>query len=359
MSILIIARAIYEGDAVGIDVLQQYRLLKENGFDVYMYAEIASAKLSNAIIQKNQLNDILNNGNNDVIYHHCVFWPQGENIIRAAESRVFMRYHSVTPSSFFEPYCEVESGVAALGEMQTKRLIQSGKIHHYIATSMFTKNDLKRHGAGDGDITVVPPFHTVDDFGNAKPGKRALKETNNGKINVLFVGRLAPNKGHRHLIETVRAYTELYDRDIRLLMVGRIGARLHPYYSELKRMVAYYNLSDLVSFKKGVSFEDLHAYYSSCDLFLVMSEHEGFCVPIIEAQYHRVPVIALDRCAVGDTLGKEQLIFKDPDYITFACAVHSVSHDDKVRQYLVEKGYNNYLKYNLPDLGKQLLALFS
>jgi len=89
----------------------------------------------------------------------------------------------------------------------------------------------------------------------------------------------------------------------------------------------------------------------------MMSEHEGFCLPILEAQHHKLPVIALDRGAVHDTLGSEQLSFQDIDLDVFASAIHVVSHNNDLRNYLAEQGYRNYQRYRIDILSQQLAGI--
>jgi glycosyltransferase involved in cell wall biosynthesis len=358
VKVVIVVRGLYGDDAVGIDVLQQYLALKEKGFDACMYADNFAPNLAHYnIVTRNQLNDIIADGNNLVLYHHCLFWPYGQEIIENSHARIFMRHHSVTPSAFFEPYCEINLGLARLGRLQSESLVRSGRITHYLATSPYTMRELVDYGAHAGTVSVAPPFHKIDSFGALPLQPDIPGGTDPDMVNVLFVGRVAPNKGHRYLIETMRTYRERFDGNIRLTIIGKLDPQLHSYYTELRALTALYDLSDTVFFTKQVTFEELHAYYASSTVFLCMSEHEGFCVPVVESQFHRLPVIALDRCAVKETIGQDQLIFEDLDYETFAAAIHVVATDAKTRDFLTEKGYENYLKYETPRLKKNFIEI--
>jgi len=122
-------------------------------------------------------------------------------------------------------------------------------------------------------------------------------------------------------------------------------------------MIDAYKLSDIITFRNTVSFEDLNTFYRGSDIFLLMSEHEGFCVPVLEAQYHRLPVIALERSAVTNTVGDNQITFKEPDYRLFASAIRTVAQNKIFRYYLTDEGYKNYLKYEESVLCEKLLKI--
>ena len=94
-----------------------------------------------------------------------------------------------------------------------------------------------------------------------------------------------------------------------------------------------------------ISFNELYTLYQKCDIFLVLSEHEGFCIPVLEAQYNSLPVIALARCAVPDTAGTDQLMYNEPDYLWFASAIKTISENAGYRKKLIDAGKRNVLKY--------------
>ncbi len=196
----------------------------------------------------------------------------------------------------------------------------------------------------------------MNDFDNVKIDTTLKEQLNDGVLNLLFVGRVAPNKGHVHLIETIRRYKEVYGNNIHLNIIGSIACELKGYYKELKELINDYDLNDMISFYDHVTFEQLNTFYATADLFLLMSEHEGFCVPILEAQYHNVPIIALDRAAVKETLGDEQLIYEKIDYDIFASAIYTLTTDKEMHTYLAKQGYNNFLKYEGDKIAELMLA---
>ena len=114
------------------------------------------------------------------------------------------------------------------------------------------------------------------------------------------------------------------------------------YYYELEDLINHFNLGEQINFHQNTNFNKIHTFYQKVDALIMMSEHEGFCLPIAEAQSHKLPVIALDRGAVGDTLGPNQLLFKEPDYDIFAVALHRITQDQTLREKVTTNGINNF-----------------
>jgi glycosyltransferase involved in cell wall biosynthesis len=359
--VLIMYSHITDGDAVGIDVLQEYLALKENGLDAHVYADTFEDYLSPYMIPEIELNKIITgNDASVIIYHHANYWERGEYLLKGAKVKVFMKYHNITLPDFFRKYDGVTSVLCEKGRVQTERLIKSGIFSHFIADSEYNARELYRYGAPREKVSILPPFHKIEEFRNVTLNIHLVtKLTADSTINVLFVGRMAPNKGHKHLVETIREYTQLYDNKIRLIIVGGQDPRLSNYQSEITKLISLYNLSDIVSLTNRVTFEDLYTYYATADIFLLMSEHEGFCVPILEAQYNKVPIIALNRCAVKETIGAEQIVLDDPDYSLFAGSIRTVVTDQEIKNYLVKKGYENYLKYEKHRLSEKLIKFIN
>lgn len=358
-TVLIMYARVSEGDAVGNDVLQEYVALRNSGIPVYLYAENYDAKIGAKVLKKDELLRYIEDRNNIILYHHANYWPQGEEIIRLAKSDVVMRYNSVTPPDFYRQYSALLADTCAKGREQTQRLVASGIFSGFVVSSGYTADELEELGAPHEKITVLAPFHAIEQFKALSINSRLLRTLSGDKVNVLFVGRVAPNKGIEHLIETVRTYIDFYGRNINLHIIGGVDQHLVNYYRRLTGLVRQYQLSDVIHFAQRVSLEDLHTYYSASDVLLLMSEHEGFCVPILEAQFHGLPVIALDRCAVKGTLGPNQLLFAEADYAMFACAIHTVLKNREIRMYLSEEGLQNYRKYDKKALSNQLIDIIS
>ncbi|MBP7738456.1 MAG: glycosyltransferase [Spirochaetes bacterium] len=356
MNIIIPYHGIISTDAVGNDIIQSYHFLKKRGFTVYLYAERCDDELKEVVVDQERLFELIQTKDNLMIFHHAYIWDFGETIIDRARCMIVMKYHNITPPEFFTPYSVELYNNTKKGREQTRRLIGKGKFDWYAADSKYNQLDLiDNYGIDPTKSSIVPPLHRVNDFSLVELKRVIQKEKDT--VYVLFVGRFAPNKGHVHLVKTIYEYTRLYDARIVLNIVGSVSDSLRSYYDEIADMIAQYGLTDIIKIHNYVSFEDLYSYYKSSDLFLLMSEHEGFCVPIIESQYNGLPVIAWNTSVISDTLGQGQVAIDELDYGLFAGAIRRVATDTNLRGALIGNGINNYRNYENDRIGPQLVEM--
>lgn len=348
--IIITCPSITEHDAISNDVVQQCDFFRSIGIRSEIFAGKYGPTLENRALSYSSLLEYISDPRNILIYHHGVYWTMGLKIIKQAKCKIYLKYHNITPIEFFERYDKKSAFATKMGRKQTAQLVQSGKFDKYLGDSQYNINELIELGVPQEQCEVIPPFHCVHEFDNTQLNRKLLDEQLDGKINVLFVGRVVPNKGHKHLIRTIARYVHFYDTNIRLNIVGNIENASKKYIKELKSEIEEAHLNQVVHFRQKVSFEDLHTYYASSHVFLVLSEHEGFCVPILEAQYHKLPIIALGCAAVGETVGTDQLVYPDLDYDFFACAIHKVATSPNLRSALANTGLQNFKKYETSEL---------
>src|SRR5262249_31964335 len=152
----------------------------------------------------------------------------------------------------------------------------------------------------------------------------------------LMVGRVAPNKGHLALLDAFAAYQRDYDRMSRLIIVGKEDDRLGIYTRMVRLRVLELGLQDAVFFAGSVSDSALQSYYLTAGAFAILSEHEGFCVPLVEAMAMKLPIVALGSTAIPGTLGKAGLIWEEPVPELFAESFHQIVTDEAARLTLSE-----------------------
>ncbi len=351
------AESLRTGDAVGNNVMQEYLALKNMGHSIHLYSSNADNDFKPFLIDRMALLKTVKKQDTLVLYHHSIYWEDGEFILRASNARVVLRYHNITPEMFFTKYSPTFENLSKQGRRQTMDFIKSGKISHYIADSAFNAAELIENGVPAGRISVLAPFHKVADFENTRLNLDLLESLLDGKINVLSVGRIVPNKGLHHAMRVIDRYLDFYGNDIRFNVVGECDPHFQHYFKELENLVVQYNMGGHVYFQGKVSFTDLHTFYAASHVLLIMSEHEGFCLPILEAQHHKLPVIALDRGAVNDTMGNEQVSIQDIDADVFASAIHLVARDNDIRNYLAAQGYRNHQRHSIDVLSQQLAGI--
>ena len=178
------------------------------------------------------------------------------------------------------------------------------------------------------------------------------------KKHFLTVGRIVPNKGHIHLIHTINSYIKFFGAAVKLHIIGSFCMQNERYYYELEKLINRFHLGGQIHFQQNTNFDEMHTYYRTVDAMIMMSEHEGFCVPIAESQFHELPIIALNRGAVEETLGQDQIIFDEPEYYDFAVALHRVAEDQSVKEHLTTSGSKNFHRYRSENILQQLLSLF-
>jgi glycosyltransferase involved in cell wall biosynthesis len=239
-----------------------------------------------------------------------------------------VNYHNITPADLLQAW---EPGVGyevGLGREQLARIARQCRLA--IADSAFNEGEL--HDAGFECTAVASLLIDMTVRAEADPARlrrlRAAKE--DGGPDFLFVGKVSPHKAPHDLVKMLAVYRRLYHPRARLHLVGSpLGRRYGP---ALDSFVADLGLTGAVSVAGSVRPEELEAYYRTADVFVCASDHEGFCVPIVEAMAHDVPVVAYGAAAVPETVGEAGLLLESKDPLAFAAAVHRVMDDDHLRR---------------------------
>ena len=356
MKICIAVCTLLENDAIGNDVSHQFSVLTSSDISTVVYAEeVTNAHMSPYVIDKSSLFDIINDPDNILIYHHGGCWENGQTILQKARCRIFIKYHNITPPEFFKPYNQFHEKYCKQGVEQTISIARLSKVTKFLCDSHFNAKDFLMHKVDESRIEIVPPFHKLDDFKNAEIKTDLASDLDDGKVNILFVGRLVPNKGHKHLLKVMASYKAMYNADIRLTIVGGIDPNLSSYTDELNHLIKLNQLDGIVDIRGSVTFDELHTYYNSSHLFLLMSSHEGFCIPVLEAQFHSLPVVALSTSAVSETVGKNQVLFDTPDYQKFAAAIHILINNTDIRDYVTNEGRKNIKRFSNKRIEERFL----
>jgi L-malate glycosyltransferase len=238
-------------------------------------------------------------------------------------------YHNITPPEFFYPFDAEAAERMRRGREQLWRL--APRIRLAFAASRFSADELR--SVGVRDVRLLPPFAAPD---QAAPDEGYLRRLRDGKrgIDLLFVGRVSPHKGHQQLLRVLALLAAGAGLEVRLFIVGRPGP--HTYLVMLHRVVTRLGLDRRVVFTGMVSHAQLAAHYRAADLFLCLSEHEGFCLPLLEAMRNGLPVVAHEAGAVGELVSDAGLLLRSRDPLVVAETVMRVATDQELRRQLVE-----------------------
>lgn len=201
------------------------------------------------------------------------------------------------------------------------------QVDYCLAVSSFNKENLEELGY-KVPIDVLPIVIPFDDY-KKKPSPDIMKKYRDGRHNIIFTGRVVPNKCHQDIIAAFACYKKYYDRQARLFLAGSYKES-DLYYKKLKRYVELLEVEDVI-FTGHIKFEDILAYYQIADVFLCMSEHEGFCVPLVEAMFFGVPIIAYNSTAVPITLGDGGILVDRKNPVETAALINRVISDKNLR----------------------------
>ncbi len=338
MTIVIMHQTIAKYDAIGNDIAYLYNLLSKK-YNVYVYCEYLFNEYVKEI-DHNELNNVIKNKKNVIIYHHSNFWEKGEEILYNACCKIIFRYHNITPEDFFLRFNKEIALKCKRGREQTIRLIENFSNALWMSDSQYNIDELL--DVHPGYVAVIPPFNNIDKWKDLYPDENILKTLiEDGFINLLFVGRLAPNKNHLFLIEILNFFVKNYHDKIRLNIIGTCGDDLISYYDAIIFHIKKYKLKNNFFWHGQADENTLLSYFLGCDFFVCASNHEGFCVPVIEAQSLYLPVIAKDTSAISETAGKNQLILSD-NIEEYAASIKVLYENDDYLEFLTQNGVQNY-----------------
>lgn len=264
-----------------------------------------------------------------VLLHHSAGWPRLDDVL-TLPGRKLLLYHNVTPAAWF--WVDVP-GLAAhcqLGRDQLTALVAAADAT--AADSAFNAGELAAYGAAN---TVV--VHLLLDRARLGAGDPVVTGTarRTAGIHVLFVGRLSPHKRQDEVIRAFGLYRRVHDPAAVLTLVGDpIGER---YVEELRALADRY-APGAVTIESGLSEAELAARYRGADVFLCLSEHEGFCIPLLEAFSFGVPVIARPAGAIPEVAGDAALLVPDADPVVVAELIALLAEDAPLAQELIRRG---------------------
>ena len=337
MKFIIMHETAESHDAIGNDILGMYTFLREK-HDCRVFASRARRQDLEYMEQEEMEKAILD-PSLILIYHHSINWDYGWKVLNRAKCRIVIRYHNITPPEYFEPYSKNMTAQCRRGWEMTRNMERALPQAFWLCASRFNAGTLN---VPEDRIGICPPFHRIGRWKEVIPDESVLREmADSAGINLIFVGRFVPNKGHLSAMKAVQLYCRNYDQKITLRLLGKFGPEMRTYRSYLQRFIRENHLSQNVQLIEEVSEAKLLSYYLGSDLLFCCSDHEGFCVPVAEAQYLCLPVIATAASAVPETLGENQLCLENNPRL-LAAAIHTVAESPEYAEFLSRKGSENY-----------------
>lgn len=283
-----------------------------------------------------------------VILHYALPSPMSAALRKERARRVLL-HHNVTPPEFFLGYDSELVRICTLGRAQLAELRQYVELG--LADSEFNRRELE--AAGFPRTGLLPIYLDFSRY-RQKPSRVLARVLRDGRNNLLFVGRVSPNKRHEDLIRLASYWKRFISPDVRLLLVGKLPRRL-GYFDALQAMLYEEGFTPAeVVFTGHVDHDDLLACYAAADVFVSMSEHEGFGVPLVEAMLLDVPVLAYRAAAVPDTLGTAGVQFREKRIPELAELAHQLANHAQLRRDVLA-GQRRRLQAFAPETVEALL----
>ncbi len=338
------------GDAVGNDTRALKDALTEAGYDNDIYAAVIDERLPKGTAQPYDMMEKIED--DDIVIYHLSTGHELNEKFKKLGGRKIILYHNVTPEKYFKEYNRGAYLNCKNGLKDTRELADTPEMA--IADSEYNRQDLISYGY-NCEIKVLPILIPFEDY-EKKPSQKIInKYKNDGYVNILFTGRVVPNKKQEDIIDAFYYYKKFINPKSRLILVGSY-AGIDRYHEQLEAYVKALDLEDVI-FTGQIKFDEILAYYRVADVFLCMSEHEGFCVPLLEAMCFDVPVIARDTSAIAGTLGGSGILLPDNNPMVAAEMINRVVTDRNLKETIVKNQRVRLKDFDNKVVKKQFLQI--
>jgi len=319
--------AYHRGDAIGDEATNLRRFFESQGFESRIYRLDCDRELESESVSFTDFPEPLPS---DITILHFALPSPLTPAFRLLPSKKVIIYHNVTAPEFFAGYSEEMIRIARVGREELRSLAGSADIA--LADSPFNARELKDIGFREAD--VFPLYVDYARYRRPISGHlhRLLRD---GRTNILFVGRVAPNKKIEDLIKVTFYYKKFISPLVRLIVVGKTSS-LPVYYHALVKLADDFLLApEEICFTGHLADDEMFAVYRAADVFLSLSEHEGFCLPLVESMVFDLPVVAYDSTAVPDTLAGAGILIRDKRTERVAELLDVLVHSGSLREKII------------------------
>ena len=337
MRIIQVVQCFDYGDGIGNDIQKKHQIFKRLGYESRIYAVHVDIRLKDIAEHISQLHaepgDIL-------MLHYSGFCTMLKEVDSVKCTKVLV-YHNITPPEFFDDGPVKEH--CRMGLVQLTEL--SGKFDFYVGDSEYNVNCLKSMGVTSKGkaLPIVVEFPEAAGIrAQKKPGAETL---------FLFVGRIVQNKKIEDIIAVFDWYYCNIDKNSRLLIPGNTGAA-ESYTAMLRSLIASLPSKNNIELMGKVPDEKLRNIFLSADMYLSMSEHEGFGIPLLEAMNYGIPVLAYDTAAVGETMGSSGILVKTKEPSAVAKIAYEVLKDKQALEEIIAAQRENIERFSMERIQK-------
>lgn len=335
------------GDAIGNHTLEIQRILRSWGHESLVFADDIHADMrpfakSYKKLKGRSLKNAI------LIYHFSVGSPISD-IVKDLQNKKLLIYHNITPGEFLRGYDDYIRDVLDRGRNELRHF--AALCDFALGDSEFNRQELEAFGfPKTGVLPIILDFEKY----NRAPDQNVINRYNDGAKNILFVGRLVPNKCQEDVIQAFYMYKRYIQPKSRLFLIGLGG--IERYDLMLDAFIRKLQLEDVYLTGK-VTDEELAAYYQIADLMLCMSEHEGFNVPLVEAMHAGIPILAYNAASIPYTLGGAGVMINEKRYDDIAEMMDLLIEDQPFREKILHCQQQRLAYFARPRL-EQLLKSY-
>lgn len=339
------------GDAISGEALTLMRLLREEGFESDIYSLHTHEKLTGIPKSITSFKEATKEEGigHTILLHYSIASPLNEVFHNLSNANKVLIYHNLTPTKWYSSYNARVTKDLIKGREELPELLALSDL--VLADSQFNATEVEELGAKKVKVLplVIDPHRWQE---SPNPGILSALKDHGGK-NILHVGRFAPNKCIEDIIKGFYFYHHKFEKKSKLWLIGS-DTDTELYSFELKKLAQELRLKEVVEFVGTVSDGELRAFYEGADAYICMSEHEGFCVPLIEALFYKIPVIAFSSSAIPETLGNGGVLLEEKDPLLLASILDTLVKDKTLREVLIKNGLAQLDRFTISRFKKNL-----
>ncbi len=340
------ATSLTYGDAISNEMLEIRRVLREQGFRSEIFIRFFDPRMAGHIHDYREYKHF-SRPDNIVIFHFSIGSPVSKLFFRIPDKKI-MIYHNITSHAYFLDFHRILTRECYKGRLELQ--LFRDKTDLALGDSEFNRRELEL--AGYPRTGVLPLLLDLTRFD--RPGDAMVPRLfDQPKWTLLFVGRVIPNKRFEDVIKCFYFYKTLFNPDSRLILAGDYRG-MERYYAALVDLVADLELED-VHFTGHIRFDELVAYYDLADVYLSMSAHEGFGVPLLESFHKGIPVLAYAAGAVEETLNGGGVLLEHKDHLKAAALLDALRTDRTLRDRVIAAQRAALERYDRANTGRILL----
>jgi len=332
-----------DADAIGYHVLEIQKLLRSLNIKSKIYANNFDEKMQKKCLHFSEFSQGKHSRNIKLIFHHSIYSQAFEYFKKLPYSKTLI-FHNISPPEFFGYRPEFQT-LLRKGYQQLKQFNQVFNIA--IADSLFNRNILKKCGFKK-EIIIIPPFVNLRKKFQPYIKKRFKKNKKTNKI--IFVSKVAPHKRQDEIIKSFLVYQKLFNPKAKLYIIGSFNST-DSYYQRIQKLS---ESQPLIKITGKISLSRLVYHYQTANLFLCLSEHEGFAVPLTEAMFFNLPIVAYAAGAVPDTLGSGGILLKNKNPLVIAGVINELMNNKMLQKEIIKNQQKELKRFGFKKIENAL-----